>query len=562
MKIKDFSKILFSAVSSIIIFPGFLKGEYILTLDNTFGPNLAKGFISNINLNVTASYLLNEVLHYGELITNGWIIEKILFLILFFLLFYLPLRFYPFISHHGERYAAAILFAVNPFVYERFLAGQWAVLFGYALLFPLVSLLIKLICGSASWRTWSGIFIFLWLIGCFTLHYEVMGVIAIAIGTIIAGIRLLVTKDYQTLRSGALKGLVALVLFLIASSYWLIPVFTAKSTVLDTFNSANWEAFSTAGTGEFGTVGNVVTLYGFWEENNPWIKGFYLPDRTSASEILVLVLFVIAIGAGKWKLITQEKRHWEYAFILILAILAIIFSAGVGQGIFHGFNEWIFNHIEFWRGFRDTEKWSGQLVLVYSLLFGAGVGWMLQGVERMPAKYLHQILRSATLLMFCLLPIAYMPAELFGFAGQLQPVSYPQSWAEANVILKKDSDCKALFLPWHEYYSLGFDNNRLVANTASTYFNCTIVSSQDTELGDIGANQAKGPGYVALDAAISSNTTPADTVIGLLKAQNIHYIIFSTSLIATDPYKYRFLNSPNLQEIFRTSSLVLYQVVW
>ena len=128
---------------------------------------------------------------------------------------------------------------------------------------------------------------------------------------------------------------------------------------------------------------------------------------------------------------------------------------------------------------------------------------------------------------------------LGGFARQIQPVWYPESWVEVNNILKQDKECKALFLPWHLYYSLSFNNNLVTANPAAKFFNCQIISSQDIEIGEI--ERTAWPDWQD-------------------KAEKIKYIIYTPDLEGADIYDYSFLNSDALEVIYQHKDIILYKI--
>jgi hypothetical protein len=149
-----------------------------------------------------------------------------------------------------------------------------------------------------------------------------------------------------------------------------------------------------------------------------------------------------------------------------------------------------------------------------------------------------------------LLPLVYTFTLLGGLAGEVRPVEYPQSWHEVNAILAKDPDCKALFLPWHEYYWLAFNHNILTGNTAPGFFDCRIISSHDAEIGDVG-DQGKGPQYEAIARAVTDNhPESADATLAEFRKEGIRYMIVTNDLGTLDAFKYPFLTSPRLTTLY------------
>jgi hypothetical protein len=155
-------------------------------------------------------------------------------------------------------------------------------------------------------------------------------------------------------------------------------------------------------------------------------------------------------------------------------------------------------------------------------------------------------------MFLCILPLVYTPMMLFGFNGQLHPVWYPDSWHEANKVLKSDPDCKAVFLPWHLYYSLSFNNDLITANTASQFFDCEIVSANGAEIGEISSTGVYGESYDRIEAAVTNNDYSSSVAtIATLRDENIKYVIFTDDLMRDDIYSYPFLAGTSMERVYR-----------
>ena len=133
--------IVFFLIIAIIILWQMLLPGYVLTLDMVFTPKL---HILHHLGDFYNSLPLTALLEFLNFFLSGWIIEKIILVSLFFLIGYLAFVFLPVPKKYHAHYFAALLYTINPFVYERFLAGQWTLLFAYALLPPFFYYLIAL----------------------------------------------------------------------------------------------------------------------------------------------------------------------------------------------------------------------------------------------------------------------------------------------------------------------------------------------------------------------------------------------------------------------------------
>ncbi len=533
--------VFFSLIGTVIVLWQLLGNGYILTLDMIFGPH--------VDLVHTAGSLWNTapttyLLSFLTTVFGGIVAQKILLVTIFFLLFYLPLHFTRkvFIGEgitkqtYGVEYIVSLIFAVNPFVYERFLAGQWNVIFGYALLVPLLTYLLEF-CKEWNNRVSLKLVAAIILMGAVSTHIFIMSLLVITVFLIV---NLFARKfDISFLKKILLLGLVVL----ICSSYWLIPAITGPKTTASTFESEHWEAFKTTGEGKFGTLGNVLTLHGFWGEDESWASRFVLPNKGGGTFAVPLSLLLILVVAGMISGISKkETRKWTI-FMIVLTCLVAVFSCGVGEGIFKSLNTWLFENISFWKGFRDTEKWSAFIAFSYALFAGLGSMKILSyfaDAEKFPQfiKYRRTI--------FCILfaiPLFITPMMLFGFSGQLNTVQYPDSWAQVNSVLKRDKKCRALFLPWHQYYYLKFNDGILTGNVSRNYFDCDIIHAKNVELGSVMNQGDNGEEYDVIDKIVTDNNADPDEVIEILKQKGIRYIIFTDDIEYADPYLYPFLGS-------------------
>src|SRR3989344_3329198 len=111
-KINKNKLFLFFALIILILWQALLPG-YILTLDTVWSNNVDYTVDSSFNL-----LPLNYLLTFLDAILPGWIVQKLLIIFLFLLLFYLPFRFFPWPERKDARLWFSLFFVFNPFVYE------------------------------------------------------------------------------------------------------------------------------------------------------------------------------------------------------------------------------------------------------------------------------------------------------------------------------------------------------------------------------------------------------------------------------------------------------------
>ena len=530
-----FGPLLFAAGGTVLVLWQMLLPGYVLTWDMTFGPAHVFPKVSGLVNGFPVWFLIYAV----GFVMPMWAVQKAILVGLFFSLFYLPLRFFPFNTESWTRYAAASLYAVNPFVYERFLAGQWTILAAYALLAPFFYYLLELLRAPER-RTALYLAATMLLIGVFSLHAFVMAAL-IAAAVVIVGLVRYPAGARPLAGCAALTG----VIVAMVSLYWIVPyLMNPEAAPVPHFTEAHWSAFQTsADPVVFGNAtGNVAMLYGFWGESYPWMQSLRSPKDTLTVFLPSLLALTIVIVVGGVALARKRSERFRALLLLAIGAAAFVFSVGLAPSVFFGFNLWLFEHVPFWRGFRDTEKWSMVLALIYAYFFAAGASYLVSAV-RPKLRYVAQI-------ALVVLPLVYTFTMLGGFAGQLRAVEYPAPWYEVNAFLEKDAECKALFLPCHQYYWLAFNDSRLTGNTAPRFFDCTIVSSADAEIGEVG-DQGASPSYRAIaDAVTNNNLQSVDDTLAVLRKEGIRYVIYTADVQRYDEYTYPFLDQTGLTKMY------------
>lgn len=590
--ILKYQYVIFASLGTMVVLWQLLLPGYVILLDWPVGP------LVNFRFDDVTTFMnapLNLLLKGLNLFLPGWIIQKFLMLGMFFGLFYLPLKFYPVMSCPTVRglriikksggfgkYVTAMFFAINPFVYERFLAGQWRVIVGYLLLFPLVSFLIKFQRVS-NWKNTRGIFISLFVISLFSIHFLAIGGVIIFIFIIFEllvsifrwiGAGMIIPSGQEVKKENTFgwlwKVAVGGIAFLIFSTYWLIPYQLQEKTVLDNFDGSHQRAFATARDDEWGVLKNVTFLHGFWGEDHKWVDQFILPKETPFFRGIFFLLGIFSL-VGLFFMLRSEKCKKSGWLLFGLFLFSLVASAGVRDNIFQEFNRWLFDNISFWKGFRDTQKWTGVTALVYSLLAGHGGQKIIQQSKRLKIKNGHKVVSLTGGVLILNLFIVLIPNMFWGFNGQVKTVWYPQEWQKVNEILKientkppiSDNGCRALTLPWHQYYSVAFNENKLSYNLSHNYFNCDIIAGHNTELWGIKSIAGTINNYQEIEKFVTSNNPNSQKIeegLEMLKSNGIQYIILIKNAAGSDLYKYPFLKSLKMEKVNTSGAIVLYKI--
>jgi hypothetical protein len=545
-------EIYLSIIFVVLVLWQMLLPGYILTLDMVFTPKLNTSFSDGSFYN---SLPLKYLFKFLNLFWDGWIIQKIMLIALFFCLFYLAVKFLPIPKKCYANYWGALFYAINPFVYERFLAGHWTHLFAYAFLPPFIYYLFKF-SRNPSWQSSSWLFGWLFLIGIFSLHFLVMGILILMPYLLYIVLKNLIIKNKKQTKDILKFTLIFGIIFIIINSYWLIPcLFNSQKSIINNFTPQILQAFKTAKDAKLGTGLNVLALYGFWEENQPWAKYWLWPKDHLFFWLIIFGILAGVIAAGIITGLRKKEFKNKTIFFLVLAIFAFIFSCGLGDTLFKSINQWLFANINFWRGFRDSQKWSAWLALSYAYFGSLGIFAIVNWLK-------NSKLKQFALIIIYLIPVLYAYPMLGGFARQLLPVWYPQSWQKVNQILNQDkSKFKVLFLPWHQYLSFNFNHNLIIANPAKLFFDQQIIQSENMEINNVFSQSNSLDNERITNLIVNEERGAESQVEKNFKKQGIKYIIWAQDLKNQDIFKYSFLDSIKIRKIYDSSEIVLYELL-
>lgn len=530
--------LVYAIVSLLLLWPLLGQG-YILTLDMVFVPKLALPEV------VTSSYLLHAGLYVLNLILPSDVIQKLLlFAILVLsglgmhqLMRYLQSTTTPVSMSQLAMYASGLLYMINPFVYSRFMAGQYSVLLGYAFLPFFVVSLLRFMRGPSLK---SSLPLAAWILGISIVSIHTLG-LALVIGAValIQAIWHHRSEGKYLKRLWGYMAATGVVLF-IASSYWFLPLLhgsgpTASS--IATFQASDQSAFATEGDGIVGKLIHVLRLQGFWGERD----GLYLMPQ---EQFVLWPVVVIVVGA---LIVIGARSLWRRnreIFVLVMCSMAIAAVLAIGVG-----TVWLSDHILFFAGYREPQKFVAIIALGYAILFGFAISKMIQ-------KTAGKVGRAAVIVASMAIVTGFTPVMFGGFDGQLVPRQYPDDWYAVNEQLNNDHDTfDVLFLPWHLYMRYQFAG-RVIAHPGNGFFDKPMVTSDDPEMQGTQpaiANDQKN----LLTHQILPHASSSDTLGAQLQPLNIKYILLAKD---ADYTSYDYLNhQKDLQLVSENATLKLYR---
>jgi hypothetical protein len=349
------------------------------------------------------------------------------------------------------RLAAGVFYAWNPFVAERLLIGQWALLLGYA---GLPWALRAVIIGPvASWRGAGRL-------GLALLPAAVGGFAAMAISALVV-VPAAVLAPGGPARRRLTSAAAALAVLAVAGLPWLIP--SALRPVYA--DPAGIAAFAARADTPFGSVGSLLMLGGVWNAQA-------VPAGYGGAWSVIWLALVLAAAAG-YVAFGLRRHRWPGLTFAAVAGLAIA-SVGVtatGRGLLRA-------AVGIWPGFAvlwDAQQFVAPLALAEAVGAGLLVTWAVRAHVTGPGQAVtgreegeHHEPRTGRpglviAVALVLAPVLLLPGLAWGAAGRLRPAWYPAAWLEAaQMIDHSPAQGAALLLPWAAYRRPAWNGGRAV----------------------------------------------------------------------------------------------------
>lgn len=307
-------------------------------------------------------------------------------------------------------------------------------------------------------------------------------------------------------------------------------------------------------------VMDVLTLTATWKLD----LLFLFPHEILPGAVLAGPLLLI-MGVG----IVAAWRHptlgWLVRRLVLLSLACVLLTIGVAHPLTEPLAAWLYEHVPFWLGLRDSGKFMSLLAVSETILLGLG----LAVIPRLIAPARHAPLLKT---MFRLLPpglaVIIMAALIWpaqsGFGGQIAPRAYPPSWHEWQAqAATYPRPGRTLFLPWHMYLPFEFTDGRTVVNPAPGFFtNTEIISGDNSEVGG-----TFGRPFIATESArplsrqieqILAEAAVQQDMGRRLAAENIHFVMLATDTVDVTQYQYLY-QQPDLRLVFERPELVVWE---
>jgi hypothetical protein len=531
-----------------IIIPWLLKSGYLFFTDNAWGPN--------INLNWASSlFLFNFLIKSLSFVLPIAFLEKIFIagvLILILLggriLVKTVLEYYNKVENltqasRGLIFVLSLFALFNPFVYDRALYGQFGVLMAYGCLLFAVAYLFK------TWQTLN--FKNLYLAAIFSalaLMFSVHFIFLFSPLYLLFIVSLFFKKVYRQ-KKFWLALLLAVIIVLAINANWLIALATSTSPlnnfIAEGITNQDLIAFQTSGKTPLQTFTNVLLMSGFWGKDQYRYLDLTTITGWQRSFILLIPLILYGVFLSFRKRSPKEKI-FSLGLILIFG-LAIFLALGIKAPLTRGLTLFLYNHLPFYKGLREPQKWVAVIIPIYLFYLTLGT-WHLT-----KTKVINNNLLTSGLVLGVII-VMQASLLLWGFSGQIRPTNYPTDWQQTNTYIKSQDNCskKILFLPWHMYMSFNWLGN-IVINPAPTFFTCPVINGTNMEWGGIYDNSTDKQGQ-AIELWLNTHGANKEIINNL----NIGYIVMAKEV---DWQAYDWLGQLKYIKLIKsTKTLMVYEI--
>jgi hypothetical protein len=377
------------------------------------------------------------------------------------------------------RLAAGVFYTWNPFVAERLLIGQWALLLGYA---GLPWALRAVITGPvASWRGAGRL-------GLALLPAAVGGFAAMAVSALVV-LPAAVLAPGGPARRRISSAVSALAVLAVASLPWLIPSMLHPVYA----DPAGIAAFAARADTPFGSLGSLLMLGGIWNAQT-------VPAGYGGAWSVLWLALVLSAAAG-YVAFGARQRRWPGLGVAAVAGLVVASMGVTAPG-----RELLRAATALWPGFavlRDGQQFVAPLALAEALGAGLVVAWAA-GPRPLRAKIAHgdgdgdgdggqagggvRADRPGLAIAVALLlaPVLLLPGLAWGAAGRLRPVWYPADWlAAARVIDDSRVPGQVLLLPWAAYRRPAWNGGRTVLDPWPRLLSRPVIWNTGPRVGDV-----------------------------------------------------------------------------
>ncbi|MFC4069845.1 hypothetical protein [Actinoplanes subglobosus] len=437
------------AVTAVVLAPLALPG-YVLRYDMTFVPHQPMTWEMLAPADALPRAVpLDAVVSAASLVMPGWLLQRVALVAIVYLAALGAARLLP-AERLLPRAVAALAFAWTPFLAERLLLGQWALLLAYACLPWLI-----LAAGDVRAGRRGGLPRLVVAAAPAALT-PTGGLIALVTVAVLLPLRRRVT-------AAALAAVAAL------NAPWLVAALTAPAG-----GASDPEGVAQFAARAENWAGTFVALAG---TGGIWNAQTVPASRESVLAPLVTLVLLVVAAPGLRELRRRLPGVADRLFVLAAGGFLLALAGATPAAVLL---EWAVVHVPGGGLLRDGQKFLLPYTLVLALGFALGAELLAGRLARRwdPAS------GRALLAAAALLPVVLLPDLAFGAMGQLRPVRYPADW-ERVATLVSQSPGEVLSLPFEGYQRYAWAGGVVIRDPAPRILDVPVLMNDALRVGPV-----------------------------------------------------------------------------
>lgn len=473
-----------AAVVALVLGPLAWPG-YVLSYDLVFVPRQPLTWESLAPADALPRAVpLDMVISLLNIAIPGWLLERIALAGLLVAAMVGAARLVP-TARTAPRLVAAVGYGWSPFLAERLLLGQWALLCCYAALPWLVLAATRLRAGHTD--AWPRLV----LAAAAAALTPTGGVIAV----VVTATLLLGRWGGPSGRGSGRTRWGALVAVGLLNVPWLVA--SVVSGAGGRSDPAGVAAFAARAENWSGVVGALLGTGGSW---NRWTT----PDSRAWTVTPLVTVALLTLAVAGWPLLRSRLPAGLAGRLAWLAAGGFVLAGAGATTPGAAALRFLVAHVPGGGLLRDGQKFLIPYVLLLVLAAACGAeragAWL---TARAGAQAGGVLLVSAVLL-----PVLAMPDLAWGGFGALRPVSYPPEWATVARLVAA-SPGQVLVLPFAEYRRYGFNHGRTVIDPWPRYLAAPVLAD-DTLIVDGQAIPGENRRAAAVHAHLAAGGAAAE----------------------------------------------------
>lgn len=431
------------AITAIILAP-LAKSGYVLSYDMNFVPDqpMRLDLLAPID-SAPRAVPLDAAVSLLNLAIPGWLLQRLVLAAIIWVAFVGAARLVP-TERLSVRLLAGVVYTWSPFLAERLLLGQWALLVTYAALPWLILAALRFRAGD-----WAALPPLALAAGLSALT-PTGGLLAAVIGVV-----MVIGLPWQ-------RWLAVMATLAVLNSPWVVASLTAPGAHSDPSGVAAFAARSENWAGAFVAL---LGTGGLWNKDTT-------PASRSSPLVPLVTLFLLFLAFAGYRAVARKIGGRPIIVALAGLVIAALSTVPGGQSAL----EWLVGNVPGAGLLRDSQKF----VLPYALALALCVA---VGVERLTDRLPREAAR-VVLIGMPLMVLVSLPDLAFGGLGALRPVGYPADWLEVNRVVSADPGLM-LSLPLSEYRTYPWNGGRVVLDPAPRYFDVPVLADDTLVVGDL-----------------------------------------------------------------------------